>query len=70
MSRGCGRCAARGGLQVLADESVHTAEDVQRLIAAEAVDGVHLKREMRNDCRGAPGRRGWPGTPVCSSKSG
>ena len=42
---------SRGGLHVVADESVHTAEDLQRLIAAEAVDGVHLKREMRNDCR-------------------
>jgi L-alanine-DL-glutamate epimerase-like enolase superfamily enzyme len=35
----------RGGLDVVADESVHTAEDVQRLIAAGAVDGVHLKLE-------------------------
>ena len=60
---------SQGGLHVVADESVHTAEDLQRLIAAEAVDGVHLKCEMRNDCRCAGPRR-WPGTPVCSSKSG
>lgn len=32
-------------MNVVADESVRTAEDVDRLVAARAVDGVHLKLE-------------------------
>ena len=40
---------SRGGrsmsMKVVADESVRTSEDVERLVAARAVDGVHLKLE-------------------------
>jgi L-alanine-DL-glutamate epimerase-like enolase superfamily enzyme len=32
-------------MKVVADESVHTSEDVERLVAGRAVDGVHLKLE-------------------------
>jgi L-alanine-DL-glutamate epimerase-like enolase superfamily enzyme len=31
--------------RVVADESVRTADDVERLVAARAVDGVHMKLE-------------------------
>jgi L-alanine-DL-glutamate epimerase-like enolase superfamily enzyme len=32
-------------IKVVADESVRTAEDIERLVAARAVDGVHVKLE-------------------------
>lgn len=35
----------QAGIPVMADESVRTADDVRRLVAARAVDGVHLKLE-------------------------
>ena len=34
-----------GGVKVVADESIRTTEDVQRLASVSAVDGVHLKLE-------------------------
>jgi L-Ala-D/L-Glu epimerase len=36
---------AGASIRVVADESVRTAEDVERLVAARAVDGVHVKLE-------------------------